>query len=316
MNKLLLIFILVPMFVCGQSFAPEPGQPGSTAIHMDSSVFVDWADSVVVERGYLNIAFPGWGAVSYGTEQDAIGPADGSSVISLGDGGIATVFFNSPIINGSGPDFAVFENGFIDHYMELAFVEVSSDSVNFFRFDGISEIPTSVQLTNFSTSNCAFVHNLAGKYRTDYGTPFDLQDLAGISGLDINHIVCVRLIDVIGSILPPYQSFDSQGNVINDPYPTDWESGGFDLEAVGIIHSELKTTDLSIEKMKIYPNPTTDKIFIGTDNTIEVFLYSVDGKLMMISDEHELDLSTFSPGLYRLVIQTPDRLIDELILKN
>ena len=34
--------------------------------------------------------------------------------------------------------------------MELAFVEVSSDGVNFFRFDAVSAAPTDVQLTNFS----------------------------------------------------------------------------------------------------------------------------------------------------------------------
>ena len=34
-----------------------------------------------------------------------------------------------------------------------------------------------------------------------------------------------------------YASYDSQGNIINDPFPTPFETGGFDLDAIGVIHS-------------------------------------------------------------------------------
>jgi hypothetical protein len=40
-----------------------------------------------------------------------LGLPDGS-IVSLGDSGIAIATFAHPIYNGSGPDFAVFENGF------------------------------------------------------------------------------------------------------------------------------------------------------------------------------------------------------------
>ena len=177
----------------GQSFAPAPGYSGSTAIHKDSSVFVNWAIGAEINRGYLNIENPALGMVSHGSAVDATGPADGVEVVSLGDSGQVVVSFQSPIINGAGPDFAVFENGFLDNYMELAFVEASSDGVNFFRFEAISEIPTAIQLTNFSVSDCGYIYNLAGKYRANYGTPFDLEELKQVLGLDVNNVTHIRL---------------------------------------------------------------------------------------------------------------------------
>jgi hypothetical protein len=78
---------------------------------------------------------------------------------------------------------------------------------------------------------------LAGKYRQGYGTPFDLEELAGTPGLNVNDVKYVRIIDVVGSIDDNYATYDSFGNKINDPWPTPFDSSGFDLEAVGVIHS-------------------------------------------------------------------------------
>ena len=55
------------------------------------------------------------------------------------------------------------------------------------------------------------LNNLAGKYKAQYGTPFDLNELDGISGLDINYISHVKIIDCIGTIDSNFGSFDSFG---------------------------------------------------------------------------------------------------------
>ncbi|MDC3253109.1 T9SS type A sorting domain-containing protein, partial [Crocinitomicaceae bacterium] len=265
-------------FVCfGQSFAPEPGAIGSTAIHKDSSIFVGWATGVTVERGPQLVVNASFGYASYGLESDAIGPPSGTSVVSLGDGGEAIVTFDSPVDNGPGPDFAVFENGFMDHYLELAFVEVSSDGVNYTRFDAISEIQTTTQLTNFDTVNCRYVHNFAGKYRANYGTPFDLEDLGGMPGLDISAITHIKIVDAVGNIDSQFGSFDSEGTIVNDPYPTMFESGGFDLDAVGIIHSGLLGLNSSISSARIYPNPTNGVIYLDFNEDCMVSVYSSSG---------------------------------------
>jgi hypothetical protein len=307
MSRWLSLIILLPFLSFGQSFAPEPGQPGTTAIHKDSSIIQFWADSVSVIRGFLDVAQPGIGNATYGVESDATGPADGISVVSLGDRGKAVISFPYPISNGQGPDFAIFENGFIDHYMEFAFVEVSSDGINFYRFDAVSEIPTDIQLTNFSTSNCGYVNNLAGKYRAEYGTPFDLEELAGVSGLDVNNITHVKLIDVVGSVDPNWGSFDSQGNIINDPYPTEFESCGFDLDAIAVINSPYSSIDEIEKGMSVYPNPFDSKITV--ENADYVIIRDIKGKTVFaqsLLNTSIVETTDFTKGIYLVEVHYGD----------
>jgi hypothetical protein len=177
----------------------------------------------------LNIANPSLGTVSSGTEQDACGIAGDAGLLSLGDAGIAILQFSTPITNGNGPDFAVFENAFNNTFLELAFVEVSSDGQNFVRFPSFSNNDTSFQIGPFGASDASKIHNLAGKYRAGYGTPFDLEELKDSTNIDINNISYVKIIDVVGSILPDYCSRDSRGIIINDPWSTPFNEGGFDF---------------------------------------------------------------------------------------
>lgn len=226
-------------------FAPQAGQPGSTAIAGNDPRFVEWASSVQsLVRGPQNIANPSLGLASFGTPGNALGPSDAatnfSGVVSLGDGGQITLGFDKPIRNGPGPDFAVFENGFASGslaFLELGFVEVSSDGTNFFRFDATSDTPSTTQVGSFGLLDATNLNNLAGKYVAGFGTPFDLEELAGRSPLlDVNDVRFVRIVDVVGSINPLYAIFDSLGNIVNDPWPTASSSSGFDLDAVGAIN--------------------------------------------------------------------------------
>jgi hypothetical protein len=224
-------------------FPPAAGQPGSTAIHKDSPLFKTWAIGFELERGWVNIADTtvyagGSNKASFGHPSSALGQASGISteVVSLGDGGSITLTFSAPIINGPGFDFAVFENSFSDNFLELAFVEVSSDGSRFVRFPATSLTPYNTQVGSFGTIDPTNIHNLAGKYRGGFGTPFDLSDLADSSGLNINNIRFVRITDVVGSITPPFATYDAQGNIVNDPFPTPFTSGGFDLDGVGLIN--------------------------------------------------------------------------------
>jgi len=59
-----------------------------------------------------------------------------------------------------GFDFAVFENSFNDSFLELAFVEVSSDGINFVRFPATSNTQTDVQITGFGTIDPTYINNL------------------------------------------------------------------------------------------------------------------------------------------------------------
>ena len=202
MSRFVFIFCFVSNWIVAQSFAPKPGEIGSTAIYKDSSIIVNWANHVEVYRGYMDITNQSLGFVTNGNPSAGVGKAEGNSydIISLGDSGVAIITFERPIENGVGVDFAVFENGFADDYLELAFVEVSSDGVNFVRFPATSEASTTIQTGPYEFSDCRFFNNLAGKYKQGYGTPFDLEELKDSIGIDLMNITHVKLIDVIGTI--------------------------------------------------------------------------------------------------------------------
>src|SRR5437762_3542169 len=141
----------------------------------------------------------------------ALGPAEGNAfnIVSLGDGGQITLTFDAPIANGPGFDFAVFENAFNDTFLELAYVEVSSDGTNFSRFGNTSLTPSPVPFVgaNVDATN---LNNLAGKYRQGFGTPFDLSELG------LSQITQVRIVDIPGD----GSRLDSSNHPIYDPYPT------------------------------------------------------------------------------------------------
>jgi hypothetical protein len=276
MNKFVILLFLVPAVCIAQSYAPPAGQQGSTAIHKDSPLFTEWANEIIVERGFVNIEDTtiealGSNRASFGDPQNALGSASGSSadVVSLGDSGIAILTFQQPIINGSSFDFAVFENSFSDDYLEFAHVEVSSDGINYVRFPSHSEIQSNVQIHGFGLTDARRIYNLAGKYRGGYGTPFDLEELIDSSLIDINNITHVKIIDVVGS-LGEKGTYDSYGNKINEPFSTPYESGGFDLEAVGVINKFVGTEELKLSSIdfKVYPNPSNGNIKIKTNSTL------------------------------------------------
>ncbi|MBS1615073.1 MAG: T9SS type A sorting domain-containing protein [Bacteroidetes bacterium] len=224
-------------------YAPQVGLSGSSALSKSSPLFVGWANACAVQRGLQQAGNPGLGLASMGNNSLALGPANGT-VVSLGDSGVALLQFASPISDGPGADFAVFENGFfqagdsVNAFLELAFVEVSSDGNHFVRFPASSLTQDTLQLSpsgSPSLIDARQIDNLAGKYIAGWGTPFDLAELADSPGLDIHAITHVRLVDVVGSI-GMYASHDHAGHIINDPFPSPFPSSGFDLDAVGVIH--------------------------------------------------------------------------------
>lgn len=205
------------------------------------SAMLSWATNVDdFERGPMDIASPGLGLASFGIPENTLGVATADSffIYSLGDGGWITLYFGAGIGDGAGDDFAVYENGFYapgGFFGEFAFVEVSTDGVDFARFDAES-------LHNFPVTGGEVIDpsdfgNFAGDQILGMGTGFDLEELSSnplvLSGaLDLNDVRFVRIIDVVGD----GSAVDAMGSPVYDPYPTPFASGGFDLEAVGVLH--------------------------------------------------------------------------------
>lgn len=305
---LAILFFFVPN-ILGQ-YAPKVGEAGSTAISKDSSIFLNWANQCKIVRGLQNITDTTLGYASVGDSLSAIGKAGENGVVSLGDGGFAICTFPQPITNGSGYDFAVFENSFDDSFLELAFVEVSSDGINFFRFPAHSLIDTLIQTASFGLTDATKINNLAGKYRGGYGTPFDLEELAGTPDLDIQNITHVKVIDVVGSIENKFATRDAFGNKVNDPFPTPFPSGGFDLDAIGVINQLSTTSILEIADFSlVFPNPVMKgkQVFVNKTDSEKLNLYNLQGKEISNSTTSAIEIpESLNSGIYVLFIQTKE----------
>ena len=218
----------------------------------DDPAIVGWADDYMDYYPAQDVD-DGWKK-----PEKALGPAAGShvDVVSLGEcpdaecePGRIILLFEPPIIDGQGPDLAVFENSFKQPgdkiFGELAYVEVSTDGETFARFNCRSLVTGPI--AKYGPIDPTDVYNLAGKhlngYGVSFGTPFDLAELASDplveSGeVDLSAIEYVRLIDI-----PGYGEYeDSEGSLIYDPWPTT-ESAGFDLEAVAVLNSTITGND-------------------------------------------------------------------------
>ncbi len=289
-------------------FAPPVGQPGTTAIFKDSSIFVSWASKCKVTRGLQDISILSAGYADVGDSSMATDMAGTNGVVSLGDGGEAILEFNMPISDAPGPDFAVFENSFDGQFLELAFVEVSSDGINYFRFPAVSNTDTVNQTWSFGLTDATKIHNLAGKYKAEYGTPFDLADIADHILLDKQWIKYVRIIDVVGCIQNQYCTRDAYNHKINDPWPTAFGSGGFDLDAVGVIHQQtVGVKEQELLDVSVYPNPATDILYLNLSSVnYSVQVFNLVGEVVFKSENNSgvtaLHINELKRGMYTLHI--------------
>lgn len=293
MLKRILLFLFI-VSLAGQviaQFPPQAPESGNDAIAHDDNRIVGWATGCTVERGWQNIMDTTLGKTTSGSENSALGAPD-LNVVSLGDGGSAIVTFAAPIKDEPGSDFAVFENGFAnpqngyEAFLELAFVSVSSDGVHFITFPATSltQDTSQIEQVTFGYTDARLINNLAGKYINNYGTPFDLAELADSPNLDLQNIRYIKFTDVVGSIDPQYARYDHDGHIINDPFPSPFPTGGFDLNAVGVLHQQ--PTGIAAQNLKhewkLWPVPAHDFLMIeaGNQQKIHYRIYSLDGRVL------------------------------------
>jgi hypothetical protein len=251
MNRIVVGFLIY--WCCVRS--AQAGPYLNLGIRAADASFTQWGSTVV---NYSPA--PGVSA-SFANPSTVLGVPNGQ-IASLGDlsaaqisGGVlpgsVTLAYASTFRNGDGWDLAVFENAgsfsgtpnFV--FGELAYVEVSSDGINFARFPSVSlnkepgqGIAGDTELrTNFGRAfaelNVTNVRNLAGIHSSNVGTAFDLADLqtdplVGAGLLSLDAVRYIRLVDIPGNGV----FLDSLDNPILDTWLTTG-SGGLDLDAVG-----------------------------------------------------------------------------------
>ncbi len=283
-------------------FAPAAGKAGSTAVKADSACFVNWAIDCTVKRGMAQINLQDSGYASVGTANAAIGQAMKNGVVSLGDGGSAVLTFDPPIEDQEGFDFAIFENAFLDTFLEFAHVEVSNDKIHWIKFPSVSLTPTSKQVDPFGYTHPENISNLAGKYKMPYGVPFDLSELKDSQYYQTT-FQYVRITDVVGSINPSLGSKDSKGNMINDPWPTPFASSGFDLDAVGVIHQSATTNNVNslFKNQFCFYNSQTHQLEFNHSINETVSLFNANASLVFqknVAGKTILIPKNIASGLY------------------
>ncbi len=272
----------IPAWVGPEGDGISGGYTGQTEQNYVNPIFAGFADSVAdytPSGQYIyNVAFEeplaitgppwndsGWsyvivtlGDMSVDMLADYFGPAPSGT---YQPGSVTAKFDETPIVNGDGPDFATFENGFSSGwtspwiFAELAYVEVSSNGTDFIRFPTHSLTPEWPGAYGCILASGVF--GMTGKHINAYGdawgTPFDLDWIADhplvLNGtVDLNNIRYVRQVDIPGGGPADAQGsytgffYDDYGNVIFDSWLT-WGSGGVDLDAVAVIHTSATDSD-------------------------------------------------------------------------
>jgi hypothetical protein len=323
---LLIILSIGILYVGAQDFPT-----GTNAIHKDSTVIVGWATNIEVVRGYIKISdtthtYTEAGVTSNrawaGTPENALGAANGSFV-SFGDGGYAILQFENPIGNGPGPDFAVFENAMFSPpnqnemcFVELAFVEVSSDGENYERFPAVSQMQYHTQVTSFQSVEWSKYHNFAGIFPVFYAVPFDLDDIHG-ELVDKNNITHIKIIDAVGCVNPEFATYDAEANIVNCSWPTPFNTGGFDLDAVGVIHFSTSINNNYVCNINIYPNPATEKIRLSNCEDKRVEIYNGQGNIVKIIEKFEnaINIGELVHGIYFIRIFKDAGIITKKLIK-
>ena len=133
-----------------------------------------------------------------------------------------------------------------------------------------------------------------------------------------------------GSLHPWYSQFDQEGNLIivgqfGDRISTLNEYGWFRgfINNYGTLDRILSNDDVFVnsveENLHIYPNPTSDILYINIKNeTVEkVVVYDLSGKQLKEYNESSVDLAALKAGLYLLKIQTTsNRVLTSKVLKR
>ena len=270
-------------------------------------IFVGWASGYTSYDPFNLAGIQNYMGGAFAIPENTLGPVTGHNfdVTSLGDlhaneiadwqadpinnhgPGTITLTFAHAITNGSGADFAVFENGFIcttpgfgegGIFAELAYVEVSSNGTDFARFpsvslnNGIMDDPAGLSGNrDYATQDASLLYNLAGKhvnaYGYSWGTPFNLDDLADDplveSGtIDLGVITHVRLVDIPGGPAPDAggAAFSDNATALIDP------TTGFNYSENHPIYDSWVTWGsggLDLEAVGVIHQVPEPEIFVG-----------------------------------------------------
>lgn len=263
-----------------------------------------WPDAVVSVSygpgaGFGQTAFPG---NILGPPDPAATPGIPSSsvdeLLDLGTGGeIVLRFDDGGILDGPGPDFTVFENGFLigggpTVFTELGLVAVSEDGAVWHEFPTTIDPPSGFAgLTPTHGAADPLDPSVSG------GDSFDLNDI-GLAG----PVRFVRIRDA--------------GDAVADGGPS------FDLDAIAVIHGERGDGAMSIPASVItaWPNPfntTVSLQFAAPPSAVQVVNMTgqIVAELGVEGQRAVWDARAVSSGMYMVTASTPEGPVIQRVVK-
>jgi len=95
------------------------------------------------------------------------------------------------------------------------------------------------------------------------------------------------------------------------PY-SDWDITHYHTDFIftdDVVQCSLSTEALAQLDIKVYPNPTSDMLYIDTENTVQkIEIYNLQGRKVLVSDQNQINVSGLSPGMYLLKITDENNL--------
>ena len=89
------------------------------------------------------------------------------------------------------------------------------------------------------------------------------------------------------------------------------------MDDIKIEIGDLGTSDLRQEKIKIFPNPTTDFVSIGgLDNVKGIRIFNLEGKMMKEVTSSTASMKELTPGMYIVNFYTDTEVISKKVLKK
>lgn len=137
-------------------------------------------------------------------------------------------------------------------------------------------------IENFRSSTLGYMKQ-NGQWNTNFGNSIEVDTNVQISQL----------------VLPT--NFPAPYKVLNTKnYNTDGGTGWLidNSEFYYSLLDNLNVNDVATTKFKVYPNPTSDFIYIDSENVSDVKIYDLTGKMLLKSNSNKINIQKLKPGIY------------------
>src|SRR5690606_37217193 len=173
-----------------------------------------------------------------------------------------------------------------------------------------------IEISNLNLTNLNFIrvsdHNSIDE--------IDLSDLPNLTSIILEGLDGVQNLNLKnGSYASDYFSlfYTYVQSACVDNIPDEINIVSQHLVSGGMISTNcsLGITDSKLEMLKIYPNPTSDKIHFNK-NIVSVVLYNVNGQIIKKWNQpmSEIDISDLMTGIYILQIKNDNTIINQRII--